>query len=124
MNIKMSLSVMFETFLWILGDLPFLRFDKRNPKKIIEMDTIGFSCMKHDLVLTSGVLQLDVKLLNPIGNLDFKIKSRSKITVLDFVEIVNKHANKHFDTIDMDIVVDEVCLKDGHIVILTHIHNV
>jgi len=110
---------MFKTFVWVLGDVPYLCIDLDDPDHATEMDVIGLSCMQHDFVLKPPVHKLDVKLIHPSANFAFKMTSSTGITVFDFVEVVNSQAKVLLDVKTNDILVHEVHVKNGQIVILT-----
>jgi Iap family predicted aminopeptidase len=115
----MFLSVMFDTFLWCLGSLPFLRINKNKPEDLIVMDSVGLVCMKYDPVVNPSLKKLKVKMINPDVNIEFVMKSKTKITVYDFITRMNDEANKVFDTLNNDIIVEHITFDDDTLILLT-----
>ena len=116
---EMSLSSMFETFSWILGEEPFLMLDRSNPENAIEMDEVGKTCMQHDFVMKPKRNRVDVKVMTSEGQFNFTVKSQKYVTVSDFVEAVNNIMSKALDVINNDIMVTKIFLDKNSIVVFT-----
>lgn len=112
---------MFETFVWIIGEEPFLRLNRFDPDRVIEMDVVGKSCMQYESVITPKQNRLDVKVMTFQGEHDFKLKSKTCITVADFVEIVNNKMAEVMDVKTNDLVVTKSFIKDCTIILFTHL---
>lgn len=115
----MALSRMFDTFMWILGEEPFLSFNQ----KIKEMDAIGRSCMKYDSVIYPKRSSVNVKVMTSEGQHELKMKSTEYITVEDFVEIINSKMSEVLDVQNNDIIVSKIFIQSSDIVLFTHVGN-
>jgi len=115
----MSLSIMFDTFVWFLGYDPFLHFDKKSKRNITELDVVAKTCMEVEPIMTSKPTDVKITLIHPDVQIEFHIKSENTLTVAEFIELVNSNAKDQLDLESKNILVKSVMLKNAKIVILT-----
>jgi hypothetical protein len=122
--IMTSLSIMFETFVWVLGDEPYLRLHPNQPDKLIKMDVVGRMCMQADHLVSPPRKKMKVKLISPDVVYDFEIRSSVSLKVEDFVKTVNSQAAAVMDVMGQDILVSRVDIEKDTIVLLAEFQEI
>lgn len=118
-----SLSVMFDTFVWFLGEEPFLRLNPKDPNRIIEMDSVGKSCMQAENLVSPPRKRIKVRVMTPDLVHDFQICSDGNLKVECLVEAVNSQAETVMDVQNQDILVSQVTFDGGTIVLACVFHE-
>ena len=118
-----SLSIMFETFVWFLGDEPYLHLNK-NSDDFIEMDVVGKSCMRADDLIKPTRNKVKVKMMTPELVCDFEIRSHTNLKVEDFVRTVNAQATAVLDVVNKDILVSNIIINHDMIVLMSVFHDI
>lgn len=118
-----SLSVMFDTFVWFLGEEPFLRLNPKDPNRIIEMDSVGKSCMQADNVVSPPVRRIKVRIITPDLVHDFQICSDGNLKVEALVMSVNSQAEAVMDVQNQDILVSQISLERQKIILACVFHE-
>ena len=113
-----SLSVMFDTFVWFLGEEPFLRLNPKDPDRIIEMDSVGKSCMQADNLVSPPVRRIKVQIITPDLVHDFQISSNGDLKVEALVMSVNAQAEAVMDVVNRNILVSQIRFE-GRTIVLT-----